>query len=111
MQSEHIGWLGVTALFKRVRSEGSSVIDMPNALIEGAYTSTGGTYNKRKTIIHTMDKELYSYLASKTKQQPEMGLVNGIKSGFEVFRIIVRVMDPITKSTKQGLLMQFMNKN
>ena len=57
-----------------------------------------------------MDTDMYSYLIRKCSNKSK-GLVDGIESGFEVFRIIVREMDPITKSTKQGLLMQFMNNN
>ena len=51
MHLENIGWLGVTALLKRFRTEEISVTDIPDTLIEGAYTSTGGTSNKSEAEI------------------------------------------------------------
>ena len=60
MHLENIGWLGVTALLNRVWTEEASVADMPDTLIQGAHTSTGGAFNKSKAEIQAMDTELYS---------------------------------------------------
>ena len=59
---------------------------------------------------HTIDDELYSYSIRKLNNKLK-GFVIGITNGFEVFRVVVREMDPITKGTKKGLLQNFMNKN
>ena len=107
---ETSGWTGVTELLKRVRTEEKSIADMPDTIIKEVHRSTSGNFNKTKAEVQAMDVELHGYLIRKLNNKLK-GLVDGVKSGFEVFRLIMQEIEPITKSTKGGLLMQFMAKN
>ena len=82
------------------------MIDMPEALINEVHLDETNNFNKDKFNVGTVDDELYSYNIRKLNNTLR-GLVTGIISGFEVFMIVVREIDPITKSTKKGLLMNF----
>ena len=86
------------------------MIAMPEALIDEIHLDESNNFNMEKFNIKTVDDELYSYIIRNLNNKLR-GLVTGITSGFEVFRIVVREIDPITKSTKNVLFMSFMNKN
>ena len=100
---ENIGWKGISAVLKRIRKEDDPVIGMPESIIDEVHSDETNIFDKEKLNPKTIDDELYSYIIRKLNNKLK-GLVTGITSGFEVFRVVVREMDPITKSTKKGLL-------
>ena len=75
---------------------------MPELIIDEVHSDETNNFAQDKLKLMTTDDELYSYIIRKLNNKLK-GVAIGINSGFEVFRVKVREMDPITKITKGGI--------
>ena len=78
-------------------------------LLQEVHDDDTNNFNHEKFDIKAKDGILYTYIIKKLNKTLR-GLVNGTKSGFEVFRLVVREQDPITGTTKHGLMFQYQEK-
>lgn len=104
------GWKGTSSIIKKIRAE-TEVVD-PAKLVDIAMMeeiNLGKEHHEDPIKYLTeIDKELYSYIFRKLNTKLK-SLVDGMMSGFEVIRVIVREQDPVTIGAEFGLELEFAN--
>ena len=99
-------WKGTSELLKVIRFDPVELTEesLKKHVLETHHKDN--IFDMLKFDTMARDRDLYAYLLRKLNKKLK-GMVAGTKSGFEVFRIIVREEDPVTTSTEYNLRFAF----
>ena len=100
------GWRGMSSLLKEVRLCKQDITDqLMDDMVEKVHNADN-EFNKITFDMKARDKDLYAYLLRKLNKKLK-ALVASTRSGFEVFRRIMREEAPVTESTEYSLRFAF----
>ena len=100
------GCTGMSSLLKEIRLCTTSLTeDTMNDIIDKTHDAKND-FDKFSFDYRARDKDLYAYLLRKLNKKLK-ALVAGTRSGFEMFRRIMREEDPVTESTEYSLRFAF----
>lgn len=92
---------------KRVRAIEFPTKGVSQEILDEVHADAENYFDQTTLDVNSVDGELYTYLIRKLNNNMA-GLVSNVTSGFEVFRMVVREIGPITKGTNIGLRQHFM---
>ena len=100
------GWAGMSNLLKEVRMQQVDLTDETMLKIVDRVHNADNDFDMSNFNFRARDKDLYAYLLRKLNRKLK-ALVAGVRSGFEIFRRIMREEDPVTESTEYSLRFAF----
>ena len=100
------GWTGMSCLLKEIRLCKQDLNEELLGQIADKVDSADNDFNMLSMDLKTKDRDLYAYLLKKLNKKLK-SLVASTRSGFEVFRRIMREEDPVTESTEYSLRFAF----
>ena len=100
------GWEGVSHLLKEVRLQKVDLTEETMLQLIDKVGQADNDFSSASFDYKPRDRDLYAYLLRKLNKKLKV-LVAGTKSGFELFRRIMREEDPVTESTEYSLRFAF----